>query len=66
MKNLTKIFIISALSVIIGYDIFAVIQGGMDATISAVLLHWSREYPPVTLASGILLGHLFWPQKADE
>jgi hypothetical protein len=63
MRNLTKWFILASLVLIIGYDIFAVLKDGEQATISAVLLGWSREYPPLTLAFGVLMGHLFWPQK---
>jgi hypothetical protein len=45
------------------YDVIAVWRGGNGATISEVLLAAGRSYPILVLALGILLGHLFWPQR---
>lgn len=55
----TSLFVVA----MIGYDVFAVIKGGTDATISAVVLHWSKEYLIIPFALGALMGHLFWSQK---
>lgn len=45
------------------YDIVAVWRGGGRATISSVLLASAHSYPIIVLAIGVLLGHLFWPQR---
>lgn len=63
IKKITLIVIIATIAVLIGYDIFAAVTGGMDATISAVLLKWSKEYLVIPFAAGLLCGHLFWSQK---
>lgn len=45
------------------YDVIAVWRGGGRATISSVVLDTARAYPILAIAFGILIGHLFWPQK---
>jgi hypothetical protein len=47
------------------WDVVAVLCYGREATISNVLQGWSRQYPILTLAIGIVLGHLFWPQNMN-
>ena len=47
-----------------GYDIYAFVSGGTDATISNVIIEWSYAYPIFTFSLGflfgLLAGHLFW------
>ena len=49
---------------IAAYDIFCVATGQADRTVSAVLYRWNRESPFVAITIGVILGHLFWPQRA--
>lgn len=45
------------------FDIFAGLNERPQDTVSAVLFDWSRDFPILPLAVGVLLGHLFWPQR---
>jgi len=36
---------------------------GPEATVSGRILNTARENPIITLGLGMLLGHLFWPQR---
>lgn len=62
ISNLTITVLVCALVSLIGYDIYAVIQGGTHATISWTLWTYSHQYPILPLGAGIILGHLFWSQ----
>ena len=64
MSPLRKYTIIILAIVTIGlisWDVFAYINGGSMVTISLVILGWSREFPPLPFAFGVLCGHLFFP-----
>lgn len=49
-------------ALLIGWDVFAVRRGGVEATISRVLYDAATTYPILPLLVGILLGHLFASQ----
>ncbi len=50
----------------IGWDaLVAVDDGETKDTISDILLSAAKKRPVTTLAVGLLLGHLFWPQGRD-
>jgi hypothetical protein len=63
----TLLVLLAALVLLIGYDIYLHAVGGYPATISYRALQAARREPiiplVVGLALGILLGHLYWPQK---
>jgi hypothetical protein len=42
------------------YDVFAFARGGTPNTISFIIITWSKDYPIIPLAFGILMGHFFW------
>jgi len=63
MRQATKIILIVTALFLIGYDIYAYIEGGVGSTISRVVLAWSQAWPIVPLTIGVICGHLFWPQK---
>jgi len=63
LRQITIYILIAAIVLLIGWDIFAYIKGGGEATISSVILDTSKEFPPLPFAFGVLCGHLFWPQK---
>lgn len=61
----TRVGIPFALALIVAYDVAAYLRGGVRATISRVVLGWSRSRswgPLIPLFVGVLLGHLFWSQ----
>ena len=63
MKNLTGYIIVATILIIGAYDIYVLIQGGLEATISHVTLTAATSYPIIPFAVGVICGHLFWPQK---
>lgn len=60
-RKLTIMFILACVFIIIGYDIWAVYSGGVDGTISSVIFDYSREFPLIPFAFGVLAGHLWFP-----
>jgi len=54
----TKWFIIAALVVIVGYDIYAAIAH--IGTISGVIRDVSKTYPIIPFCGGVVVGHLWW------
>lgn len=60
MITLTKGLIIVVIILLVIYDFIAFLTGGTEATISVVIIRWSREYPAIPFAVGFLMGHLFW------
>lgn len=74
MKELTKkvtFFVIPALiALILIYDVWVIIAGGSEASISALIIKSSYEMPfmvyCIGLFNGILVGHLFWRMKSND
>jgi hypothetical protein len=60
IKKLTVYFIGLCVLAIIGYDVYAIIKGGTEASISYTIYSWSYKYPIFTFACGVLAGHFFW------
>lgn len=68
---LVKTSIVVTTIAILVYDvlliqIFGRFRNDFENTISSQLLEWSIEYPVVTTASAVLLGHLYVPAKSDS
>ena len=67
VKMITQYFIALSILVILGYDVFAYIQGGSEATVSSIIINeWSRDYPAFTFLMGFTMGHLFWPMSKNK
>jgi len=60
IKKMTAIFIGLVIAAIAGYDVYAIMKGGTEASISHVIFVWSYKYPAFTFAMGFTMGHLFW------
>jgi len=68
IKSKTSLFIVGfivfTVVVVGGYDVYAIMQGGTEATISFMIYNWSYKYPIFTFACGffpgVLVGHFFW------
>ncbi len=60
--KLTRIVILVAIALLIGYDVF-VYFAGKDATISQIILSAGLKYPTIPFAAGVLCGHFFWPNS---
>lgn len=59
-KKLTAIFIGVAILIIAAYDVYAILAGGSEASISHTMILWSYKYPVFTFMMGFVMGHLFW------
>lgn len=66
IKKITIIFVMVIIVCIAGYDVFAILKGGTEASISHLLISWSYEYPAFTFLFGFTCGHLFWRLKTDK
>lgn len=66
MKKWTQIFVGGLIAVITIYDVFALIKGGTEASISYLLITWSYKYPMLPFTMGVLCGHLFWRMRDTE
>ena len=66
IKKLTILFIAAVVFAIIGYDVYAFVQGGTDATISWTMFTWSLKYPVFPFVMGFVMGHLFWQMKSTK
>jgi hypothetical protein len=65
-KKYTIIMIVANVIIMAGYDVLALTEGGVDATISRVLYHGASDHPIIAVAFGVLVGHLFWPQRPEK
>lgn len=65
-KEATYIAIFLICAVAGAYDVYAMLFMGYEATFSAVLLELAHSTPIVPFLFGVLIGHLFWPQKIKE
>jgi len=59
-KKYTVIFIICAVLAIAIYDVVAIQNGGIEASISHTFIEWSYKMPAFTFLFGFVMGHLFW------
>lgn len=74
MKKTTMIVTFAIIPLIIvailGYDVYAIMKGGTEASISSLIIKSSYKMPfmvyMIGLFSGILVGHLFWRMKSNQ
>jgi hypothetical protein len=65
-KRNTSLFVICFVVIGIAYDAYTILAHGVDSSISRLVNDWAGEYPIMTFSTGILCGHLFWPQPKPE
>lgn len=51
--------IFASVVLLLSYDVYAYLHGGVAATISWVMYDQSKQYPIISFAMGLLCGHLF-------
>ena len=66
MRKITSIFIISLVVIIAVYDVYAIAKGGVESSISHMMIEWSYKYPMFPFMMGVLVGHLFWRMRDTE
>lgn len=59
----TIIFIVAIVAVITVFDVWAV-SNNYAWTISSTLLQASKDWPVIPFLTGLLAGHLFFPNRA--
>lgn len=62
--RLTFFVAISVLAVIIVYDTWTLIARGYETTISSQLYTLALGQPIIPCAIGVVIGHLFWGNRA--
>lgn len=56
----TQFFILFLVAGIAIWDVWVIIQGGTEASISNQLIVYAYKYPAMPFAVGFVCGHLFW------
>jgi hypothetical protein len=59
-KKATTIFILVTILAIAGWDVYVIVEGGVESSISHTMIEWSYKYPIFTFLMGVIMGHLFW------
>jgi len=60
LKKKTVYFIALTIMLIAIWDVYAIVNGGTEASISHTMIVWSYKYPAFTFLMGFVMGHLFW------
>lgn len=66
MRNKTFVFIVATLVAIGIWDVYAIVGGGKEASISHMIIELSYEYPSFTFLIGFAMGHLFWRMRETK
>lgn len=65
-RKLTIGILVATALFLIGYDIVVAVNKEEGDTISEVTLDKAIRYPIIPFALGVVMGHLFWPQKKKD
>jgi len=63
MRYVLSLLFLGAIVVVWLFDATAAIRGTGNDSVSATILDWSTRWPLIPLLVGVLLGHMFWPQR---
>lgn len=67
LRKTTAYFTIGIVLAILGYDVFAYVNGGQDATISSmVITDWAVNHPLFTGFLGFVMGHFFLTKISSD
>jgi len=61
--KITSFLIIALVAIIAIFDFWVIAEHGKQASISAVIIRWSYDYPSIPFLLGFVCGHLFWRMK---
>jgi hypothetical protein len=61
-KTIIRLSILAA--IVIGWDIFLANNAPDGDTISESVLYVAHRHPALPFILGVIMGHLFWPQKS--
>jgi hypothetical protein len=69
-KKVTFLIIPIIIGLILIYDVFAIMNGGTESSISSLIITMAYKMPfavyCIGLFNGILVGHLFWRMKGNK
>ena len=57
---MTKIFTLVMFIIVAIYDVYAIVTGGTENSISHLLIVSSYKYPILPFLIGVVCGHLWW------
>lgn len=57
---ITVIVMVATVIALLAYDVYAIKKGGVEASISQVMLNSSKKFPLIPFLFGMLCGHFFW------
>ncbi len=66
MKKITLLVLGSLIAAIGIYDVYALTEGGPEATISSVIISLSHDFLIIPFLAGVLAGHLFWRMDSNK
>lgn len=62
-RRITLAILILTTVALVSWDIYAAVNGVDGDTISQVIFKGAQEHPSMPFSFGVLMGHLFWPQR---
>jgi hypothetical protein len=65
MKGYTVVVIALTIIGLVAWDVYAILYGGDESSISSVIITYSYDYPLIPFLSGVLCGHFFWRLKSN-
>jgi len=68
LYKITKWVFLSALGIVLLWDLAAQLFGGLESTVSWAIWDWTNEFAFVSFLVGFVCGHLFWgaPYRNDQ
>jgi hypothetical protein len=66
MRFATQIILVSLVVLLGLWELMVLAAGESEALISPVAYDAARRWPILTLALGVILGHLLWPQRTKQ
>lgn len=62
-QALLSVMFLLVLGVVWIWDSVCIVRQVPQYTVSAMIFQWSTAWPIVPFLSGVIIGHLFWPQR---
>jgi hypothetical protein len=65
-RKLTYYFLGILVCVIAFFDVYVIMEGGKESSISHVLIELTYEYPSISFLLGFVCGHIVWRMRSTE
>jgi hypothetical protein len=62
-QKITIAILLACAALLIGWDIYVAANPTPGDTISEITLAFAQKHPVLPFALGVIMGHLFWPQR---